>query len=70
MDEQSSPRVGVPACRWRTSSETLDVIEALERIESLLIRIDQRLQQTEQPAPSRVAPIPAPDPRRLSDARS
>jgi len=32
-------------CRWRTSAETLDVIEALERIEALLLRLDERLHQ-------------------------
>ncbi|MEX2247293.1 MAG: hypothetical protein WEC75_11475 [Dehalococcoidia bacterium] len=32
-----------PPCRWRTSAETLDLIEALERIEALLIRLDERL---------------------------
>jgi hypothetical protein len=39
--EQSPDRT--PACRWRTSAETLDVIEALERIEALLLRLDERL---------------------------
>ncbi len=30
-------------CRWRTSAETLDLIEALERIEALLVRLDDRV---------------------------
>jgi hypothetical protein len=29
-------------CRWRTSDETLDLIEALERIEALLIRLSEQ----------------------------
>jgi hypothetical protein len=39
----------VSACRWRTSSETLDVIEALERIEALLVRLDERVRTLEDP---------------------
>lgn len=35
-------------CRWRTSGETLDVIEALERIESLLLRLESRLRAVEE----------------------
>jgi hypothetical protein len=35
----------MPVCRWRTSAETLDLIEALERIEALLLRLDERLAQ-------------------------
>jgi hypothetical protein len=41
-EERPSDRV-TPACRWRTSAETLDLIEALERIEALLLRLDERL---------------------------
>ena len=41
-EERRNERV-IPACRWRTSEETLDLIEALERIEALLIRADERL---------------------------
>ena len=36
-------------CRWRTSAETLDLIEAFERIEALLIRLDDRLRLLEAP---------------------
>ncbi len=42
-EERPSDRVTTPSCRWRTSSETLDVIEALERIEALLLRLEERL---------------------------
>jgi len=42
--EACSPeRASAPVCRWRTSAETLDITEALERIEALLIRLDDRL---------------------------
>ena len=41
--ESPGERSASPTCRWRTSAETLDVIEALERIEALLIRLDERL---------------------------
>ena len=41
-DERPSERA-TPVCRWRTSAETLDVIEVLERIEALLLRLDDRL---------------------------
>ena len=44
MTEERPPESArAPACRWRTSAETLDLIEALERMESLLVRLDQRL---------------------------
>jgi len=44
MADQLRPeQLTAPACRWRTSAETLDLIEALERIEALLIRLDDRL---------------------------
>jgi hypothetical protein len=42
-EQRPADRAGLPACRWRTSAETLDLIEALERIEALLIRLDERL---------------------------
>jgi hypothetical protein len=46
MAERRPPERGsAPVCRWRTSAETLDLIEALERIEALLIRLDDRLRQ-------------------------
>jgi hypothetical protein len=48
MAEAKPPeRAVAPACRWRSSSETVDVIEALERIEALLIRLDDRLRALE-----------------------
>jgi len=34
-------------CRWRTSAETLDVIEAMERMEALLVALDQRVRRME-----------------------
>ena len=37
----------VTACRWRSSSETLDIIEALERIEAVLNAVDARLRLAE-----------------------
>jgi len=43
-----------PSCRWRTSDETLDVIEALERIEALLARLDERLKRIEAAVPPAV----------------
>jgi hypothetical protein len=42
-EERPSDRTPAPVCRWRTSAETLDLIEALERIEALLIRVDDRV---------------------------
>ena len=51
-DERANERA-TPVCRWRTSAETLDVIEVLERIEALLLRLDARLRWLdEQPHPS------------------
>ena len=48
MDEGSvNPKLMAPPCRWRTSGETLDLIEALERIEALLLRLDERLRLVE-----------------------
>jgi hypothetical protein len=49
---QPAERVIVPACRWRTSAETLDLIEALERIEALLTRLDERVRQSLEPTPA------------------
>lgn len=43
--ERLPERVAGPPCRWRTSAETLDLIEALERIEALLIRLDERVRE-------------------------
>jgi hypothetical protein len=43
MAEERPKDPALPPCRWRTSAETLDLIEALERIEALLIRLDERL---------------------------
>jgi hypothetical protein len=45
--ERQPERQSAPACRWRTSAETLDLIEALERIEALLVRIDERTRHPE-----------------------
>ena len=45
-----------PVCRWRTSAETLDVIEALERIEALLFGLDERLRRMEASGPGRSDP--------------
>ena len=42
---KADSREPAPLCRWRTSAETLDLIEALERIEALLVRMDARLQK-------------------------
>jgi hypothetical protein len=67
-DERASDRPGTPACRWRASSETLDVIEALERIEALLLRLDQRLARTDALTP-KPETSPIPDALRVSDAR-
>jgi hypothetical protein len=44
------PSASAPACRWRTSAETLDLIEALERIEALLLRLEERLDLARVPA--------------------
>jgi hypothetical protein len=41
-DKRPNERV-TPVCRWRTSAETLDLIEALERMEALLLRIESRM---------------------------
>lgn len=38
----------LPLCRWRTSAETLDLIEALERIEATVMRLDERLRKAEE----------------------
>jgi tetrahydromethanopterin S-methyltransferase subunit B len=43
MAEERPSERSTPVCRWRTSSETLDVIEVLERIEALLLRLDDRM---------------------------
>jgi hypothetical protein len=45
--QRPTDRQPAPACRWRTSAETLDLIEALERIEALLLRVDERLRQAD-----------------------
>jgi hypothetical protein len=37
-----------PLCRWRTSAETLDLIEALERIEAMLLRLEDRVRKAEE----------------------
>jgi len=42
-----------PVCRWRTPAETLDVIEALERIEALLLRLEERVRAQAPPEPDR-----------------
>jgi hypothetical protein len=48
MNERPADQRGSgPVCRWRTSAETLDVIEALERIEALLLRLDERMRAVE-----------------------
>jgi hypothetical protein len=44
-------RTSEPACRWRTSAETLDLIEALERIEALLLRLDERMRPAAEAPP-------------------
>jgi hypothetical protein len=48
-EERPPDRVPAPVCRWRTSTETLDIIEALERIEALLIRLDDRVRALASP---------------------
>jgi hypothetical protein len=57
ITEQSVSSPVAHACRWRTSAETLDLIEALERIEALLSRLDERIaalaQRDEQPGSTR-----------------
>ena len=50
MAGERFPNATAPACRWRTSAETLDLIEALERIEALLLRLEERLDATKPPA--------------------
>ena len=50
MVSERFPFATAPACRWRTSAETLDLIEALERIEALLLRLEERLDSTTVPA--------------------
>lgn len=47
MPERDTQNRASPPCRWRSSDETLDVIEALERIEALLLSLDERLRQVE-----------------------
>lgn len=48
MPEHPAPTpVSVTPCRWRTAAETLDVVESLERIESLLRRLESRLSAVE-----------------------
>jgi hypothetical protein len=42
-----------PLCRWRTSAETLDLIEALERIEAALRRLEQQLPARAEPPAER-----------------
>ena len=37
------PADALPLCRWRTSAETLDLIEALERIEASLFRLEEHV---------------------------
>jgi hypothetical protein len=46
-DAPLSQRNSAPPCRWRTSGETLDLIEALERIEALLVQLDERMRAVE-----------------------
>ncbi len=55
-DQGSRLHTVSPPCRWRTSDETLDVIEALERIEALLSRLDERLKRIEASAPPPIDP--------------
>lgn len=52
-EDRPQERAQVPVCRWRTSAETLDLIEALERIEALLLRLDDRLRQIAPPETER-----------------
>ena len=59
-DKPTPERLPASVCRWRTSGETLDVIEALERIEALLVRLDERVRAIENPPDSERARIPAP----------
>jgi hypothetical protein len=49
--DRPAERMVTPLCRWRTSAETLDLIEALERIEALLLRLDERMRSADQPRP-------------------
>jgi hypothetical protein len=44
---KAPPPPAQPPCRWRSSAETLDVTEALERIEALLLRLESRLTSLE-----------------------
>ena len=60
MAEERPSERSTPVCRWRSSAETLDVIEALERIEALLLRLDARLGWIAEPA----RPIPDREPVR------
>jgi hypothetical protein len=46
---ESAPQ-RVPLCRWRTSAETLDLIEALERIEAMLMRLEDRVRVLSAPS--------------------
>jgi len=46
-EEHPADRAPTPACRWRTAAETLDVIEALDRIEAVLTSVDQRVRRLE-----------------------
>jgi hypothetical protein len=44
--DQSLPAVGRPEqCRWRSSAETFDVIEALERLEESVERLRLRVEE-------------------------
>ena len=54
--QETHGRAVPPSCRWRTSDETLDVIEALERIEALLARLDERVRRIEAGAAPHAVP--------------
>jgi hypothetical protein len=45
MADERPSRPPAPPCRWRTSAETLDLIEAIERIEALVNVLSDRLRE-------------------------
>jgi hypothetical protein len=59
-DERRNERQ-TPACRWRTSAETLDLLEAIERIEAMLDRLEAGLRGPAPRAGDRAEPTEAAD---------
>jgi hypothetical protein len=53
-EERPRARPSAPLCRWRTSAETFDLVEAVERIEALLNLVSEQLRAITSP-PDRVS---------------